>query len=167
MGTDSVLITVDDQNRAAHPCTQIVDGVLVQPATRREGDKRFRVRLEAPADAIFDLLRRVRLGEALREEELEKPFVVASPVVLVELRPTLVGLERLVERMESSFGMPRCDRKRRGDEESSLDSLRVLGGEDERPLRAERQRHDDGAFDLHCVQYGQRVAGELVLGVRI
>ena len=52
----------------------------------------------APADAVLDLLGRVRLGEDLREEELEEVGVVAQPVVAVVLRPALVGVELLVER---------------------------------------------------------------------
>ena len=50
-------------------------------------------RLEAPADAVLDRLGRVRLGEHLRDEELEEVAVVAEPVVAVVLRPALVGVE--------------------------------------------------------------------------
>ena len=44
-------------------------------------DQHLGCRLEPPADAVLDRLRRVRLGEHLREEELEEAAVVAQPVV--------------------------------------------------------------------------------------
>ena len=55
-------------------------------------------RLEPPADAVLDLLRRVRLPEHLREEELDEAAVVAQPVVPVVLRPALVRVELVLPR---------------------------------------------------------------------
>ena len=43
--------------------------------------------LQPPADSVLDLLGRVRLGEHLREEELQEPAVVAQPVTGVVLGP--------------------------------------------------------------------------------
>src|SRR5947209_4547226 len=63
-------------------------------------DERFGRRLEAPGDAVLDLLRGVRLGEDLREEELQEVEVVLQPVVAVVLRPALVRVKRLLERTQ-------------------------------------------------------------------
>ena len=60
-------------------------------------DERLGVRVEAPADRVLALLRRVRLGEALREEELEEVLVVLEPVVAVPLAPADVFVARLDE----------------------------------------------------------------------
>jgi hypothetical protein len=59
---------------------------------------RVDVAREPPLDAVLELLRRMRLRELMREEELEEAAVVAPPVVAVALRPALVGVELFVER---------------------------------------------------------------------
>ena len=85
---DRVLVAVHDEHRAADARAEI--GEL---DTGRQADSRVVVgerlgrRLEGPRDAVLDLLRRVRLREALPQEELEEVAVVAQPVVDVVLRP--------------------------------------------------------------------------------
>ena len=63
-------------------------------------------RLEAPAHGVLGLLRRVGLGQAAREEELQEAAVVLEPVVAVELCPAFLGLQNLVEtrRRHGSLG---------------------------------------------------------------
>ena len=63
--------------------------------------------VEPPPNAVLDLLRRVRLGELLREEELEEPAEVAPPVVDVPLGPALIGVERLGRRIAAVVRMSR------------------------------------------------------------
>jgi hypothetical protein len=128
---------------------------------------RLRRRLERPADAVLDLLRRVRLREALPEEVLEEAAVVAQPVVVVVLRPALVGLERLVERMDGALGKRRCERDRRPDEGGAGHALRVLRGEQHPPERGARHPDDDGALRLRGVEHGERVERELADRVRL
>ena len=61
--------------------------------------QRLGVGLERPAHSVLDLLRGVRLGEDLAEEELGVPAPVTEPVVAVLLGPPLVRVEHLVERV--------------------------------------------------------------------
>ena len=79
------------------------DGRPRRGPRRLRRDERLRRRLEPPADAVLDRLRRVRLREHLREEELEEAAVVAEPVVAVVLRPAFVGVELLVPRVQRAL----------------------------------------------------------------
>ena len=89
-----------DEHRAADAATQVARRVLIEHLPELCRDERLSRRLEPPADAVLDRLRRVRLREHLREEELEEACVVAEPVVAVVLRPALVGVELLVPGIE-------------------------------------------------------------------
>ena len=93
-----VVASVDDEHRAVDAGEQLAHALLVrEPGCELGRDQRLGVRLEAPADAVLALLRRVRLGEALREEELEEVLVVLEPVVAVPLVPADVLVARLAE----------------------------------------------------------------------
>ena len=163
---DLVRSSVDDEQGAVQllrelPCLL---GLEQLPVLGR--DQRLRRRLERPADAILDLLRRVRLAEQAREEELDEAAVVAQPEVLVVLRPALIRVVlvlpgeagALVERLASS-------RVGRPDEDRALDALGMVGGEDQPALRPERVAHDRRARGRRRVQHGERVRGELPLVV--
>ena len=77
---------------------QLAHALLVlEPGCELGRDERLGVGLEAPADAVLALLGGVRLGEALREEELEEVLVVLEPVVAVPLPPADVLVARLAE----------------------------------------------------------------------
>ena len=78
-GRTTVAVAVDHERRAAHPLARFGAGVsLARHAEPARGvGERLRRRLERPADAVLDLLGRVRLVEALGEEELEEAAVVA------------------------------------------------------------------------------------------
>ena len=128
--------------------------------------ERLRRRLQAPPDAVLDLLGRVRLGEHLPEEELEEVAVVLEPVVAVVLGPALVGLERLVERRRDARGVL-GERGGGGDEHRGRDPLGMLGGEQHAPQRARRQPDHHGTLDARRVHDRQRVGGELPLGVGV
>ena len=109
-------------------------------------DQRLGRRLEPPADAVLDRLRRVRLREHLREEELEEAAVVAQPVVAVVLRPALVGVELLGPAVLAALAAgPR--RAATAGQMKTAPSTRsgMLGREQERPLRAQRERDEHGA----------------------
>ena len=101
MGHDRVPIAVDHERRAADPLGKLADALAADGGQRDVGlGERRRIGLEGPADAVLDLLGRVRLAEHLAEEEPEEVLVLrraATPVVVVVLGPALVGLERLVE----------------------------------------------------------------------
>ena len=122
--------------------------------------ERLARRLEAPADAVLDLLRRVRLGEGLREEELEEVAVVLEPVVAVVLRPALVRLQRLVERRLHARPV-HAERRGRRDEHGAVDALGVLGGEQGAPEGAGRQPDDHGAVGAGGVHHRDGVRDEL------
>src|SRR5215208_5226869 len=93
---DRVLGALDHQHRATHPPGQLESGLTVEVLGELRGYQRLGAGLEAPADAVLDRLRRMRLREHLREEELEEAAVVLQPVVAVVLRPALVAFELLV-----------------------------------------------------------------------
>jgi hypothetical protein len=156
---------VDHEHRAGDPAAERSEllGVFQHPALVGQRQRLAR-RLEPPADTVLDLLGRVRLGEHLREEELEEVAVVLEPVVLVVLRPALVGLERLVERRLNARAV-HAERRGRRDEHRAVDPVGVLGGEQGAPQDAGRQPDEHravgarGVHDRHCV------GGELALGV--
>ena len=134
-----------------------------QPEPARGVRQHLRVGVERPRDAVLDLLGGMGLVDALREEELEEAAVVPAPVVAVVLRPPLVGVERLVERV--------LLRAREGSGASAIagpmqtiavDALGVLGGEDRGPPRAARQGHEARVLGGGGVHHRERVEHELV-----
>ncbi len=90
MGPDRVVAAVHDQHRAADPGRELAHRGLVEPWRGDGRDQSLRRCLQAPADAVLDLLGRVRFGERLGEEELQEVPVAGQPVVPVELLPALV-----------------------------------------------------------------------------
>jgi hypothetical protein len=162
---DRVVGAVDDEHRAGDAAADLPEGfaVVQLPALVSQGQGRP-IGVQAPSDAVLDLLGRVRLGEHLAEEELEEVAVVLEPVVAVVLVPPVVGLHRLVERGGRADGVLR---ERRGgrDEGCPLDALGMLGREERAPEGAGREPHEDGAVGLGGVHDGQRVGGELALRV--
>ena len=147
-GRTCVVAAVDHQDRTVDPGQQRPHVRLVPEPRRQLGrDERRGVRLEPPADGVLVRLRRVRLGQALREEELEEVLVVLDPVVAVELPPAVVRLARLLERparARTRFG--RGQRHGRSDEGDPLDPLGMLGRQEQRPFGAPRQRDQDRAL---------------------
>src|SRR5205814_3330309 len=80
--THGVGASVDHQHRAADAGQELAYALLVRkPRCELGRDQRLGVRLEPPADRVFALLRRVRLGEDLRKEALEEVRVVRESVV--------------------------------------------------------------------------------------
>jgi hypothetical protein len=135
---DRVLGALDHEHRAADATGQLARAVTVEALGELRCDERLRARLEPPPDAVLYRLRRVRLREHSREEELEEAAVVPEPVVAVVLRPALVGVELLVPG-EEPIGRTLSQRHRRADEHGSLDPFRLLGRQQQRALRAHRQ----------------------------
>ncbi len=76
------------------------------------------------------------------EEELEEVAVVLAPVVAVVLRPPLLRVERLIERVRLTLGMAGRKPKRGPDEHRLLDALGVVRGEDRPPPRAAGKTHE-------------------------
>ena len=113
---DQVAVAVDHEHRAAGRArtSRAKSSPRGHADPARGVGQRLGRRLERPADAVLDLLGRVRLVEALGEEELEEVGVVPLPVVAVVLRPPLVGVERLVERVHVALGMARGEPRPRG-----------------------------------------------------
>src|SRR4029453_1420159 len=91
--------SVDDERRAADARAELDRRLRVEllgiPAAKAN-EQGLGIRLEPPADAVLDLLRRVRLREHLRDEELDIAAPVTQPVMTVLLRPALVRVELLV-----------------------------------------------------------------------
>ncbi len=165
---DAVGVAVDDERGAAHARGRVREGLQPAQAERRGGvGERLGVGLERPFDAVLDLLGRVRLVEHLGEEELQEPAVVLAPVVAVVHRPRVGGAAQVVleARADRALREARRERHRRADVGDAADALGVVGGQQRRPQRAARQTGEEGLAGLGRVQDGQRVGGELGLGV--
>ena len=161
---------VDHEHRAMDAREQLAHALLVLEPRRQLGrDQRLGVRLEPPADRVLALLRRVRLGEALREEELEEVLVVLEPVVAVPLPPA--DVRRRAARSNSCIAFSRgvAGGSGRAGAMNTILSTRSgwLGGEVQRPLRAPRERHQHRALRAGRVHHGERVGGELLLAVGV
>ena len=163
---DRVLLAVDHEHRATHPRTEVTHHVLVEEPPGGDGDERLGVGFEPPSHRVLDRLGGVGLGDALGHEELDEAGVVAPPEVGVELRPALVRVERDVEG-DLAIVVAGRDRKRRCDEDDAVDSLWMLGGDDERALRTERERHEERMLRSCRIHHGHGVGGELGLRVRL
>ena len=165
---DRVRVAVHDEHRAADARTEIGER-----DTGRQADPRVVVGerlgrgLEGPRDPVLDRLRRVRLREALPQEELEEVVVVAQPVVDVVLRPPFVGVERLVEGVHPALGQLRRQRNRRADERGAGDALRVLGSEQDAPQRGARDADHDCALGRGRIEHSECVERELADRVRL
>ena len=162
---DPVLCPVHDDDGTPNAAAQLLD--LLDPAGERRRpflaqDERLRRRVEPPGDAVLDLLRRVRLGEDLAEEELQEAAVVLQPVVAVELRPSLVALELLVERVALVGGHRGRDRQPGVDHERAVHTVGMAGGEDRSVGPAPREARDQRRLDPGRVEHGDRVGGDLV-----
>ena len=168
MGADHVPVTVQDEGWAAHPFThrpEILSAREVDPALGV--DERLGSGGQRPPDGVLDLLGRVRLVEALREEELEEAREVPAPVVPIVLRPLLVGVEQVLERVQAPLGVARCERDRGTDVNDRVNSLRVVGGQNgggQRPAREADQRRARGGGGVH---HRERVRDRLVDRVRV
>ena len=143
-------VAVDHEHRAAHALARArarssALASLGAELRRRSASRR---RLEPPADAVLDLLGRVRLGEDLREEELEEAAVVArassggctSPSPRRCRARSSNGISALRARLGRRPAAPGAMKT------TPVDALGVLGGEQQRPLRAERERDEHGAL---------------------
>src|SRR6266540_220571 len=109
----------------------------------------------------------MRLREYLREEEADEVLIVGEPVVSVELRPALVGLEVVIERIDRPRARrPRRQRNRRRDECNAFDTVRIPRGEYQSSLGAHREANGGGSLRLGRVEHRECVRRELRLGVR-
>src|SRR5439155_8610318 len=138
-GRDRVPIAVDHEYGTPHATGERARLLGGQPGPILRGDERLSVRLETPADAVLDRLRRVWLGEDLRDEELDEVAVIAKPVVAVVLGPALVRVVLRVEvREDGSLGKQVAPAGvRRPNEDCALDPLGMLRSEQQTALAAE------------------------------
>ena len=160
VGRDEVvLVALGHEQRAVEAAEQLADRRLVGAGRADREGERLRVALEAPADAVLELLRRVRLRIAAAEEELEVAAEVLRPVVAVRLLPALVGRARLVERVAGALGQRRRQRQRRGHEHRAGHALGVLGGEHERAGRTGAVGDEHAAAGAGRVEHREGVVG--------
>jgi hypothetical protein len=139
------------------------NGLLVELIAGFGGNECLRRCVQAPADAVLGGLGRVRFGEHLGEEELEEAAVVAQPVVAVVLRPALISAELLVPALRRAVHWCCGERQVWGVEDGSGHQVRVPGCQQQRALRAERQRHDHRVPGPGGIHHRQCVGGELAL----
>ncbi len=158
---------MDHERRAAYARAGFGEQFLTghSDAEHRVAD-RFGCGLHRPADAVLDLLARVRLGEAPREEELDE-----ADVVLVQsaggLGPLRVGFDRVLERGHIALRVVGDERHRGADVHDRVDPVGVIGGEDRRPQRTGRQSHQRRTPGLGHIHDRERVVSELARAVRI
>jgi hypothetical protein len=100
---DRVARPVDHEHRAADAPTEPARLLRREPLCVLGGDHRLGVCLQPPADSVLDRLRRVRLREHLRDEELDPVAVVAEPVEPVVLRPAVVRVVLGIEVVDGSL----------------------------------------------------------------
>ncbi len=142
-----VLVPVDDEHGTADTGGELARLRLVgDPRSLLRGEQDLGRGLQPPFHAVLDLLRRVRLPEHLRDEELHEAGVVAQPVVAVVLRPPFVGVELDVELRQHAERVRRRDRQGRADERRARNAVGVVGREQEPALAAEREADDRGAL---------------------
>ena len=88
---------LDHDDGAAHRAAQRLGRLPVRDALLAAGHGQdLRRGVEPPRDAVLERLRRVRLGQRLREEELEEAPEVLLPVLGVVLGPAAIAPRRLV-----------------------------------------------------------------------
>ena len=166
-----VQLTVDDEHGAPDACDEIAR--LLRGRERRRGllvgeDERLHASVETPPDAVLDLLRRVRLGELLREEELEEAAEVALPVVDVPLGPALVGVERLGRRIAAIVRMSRCEAGYEGrDRRDTERECRVRRGEHERVAAAVAESAQERGLRPGRLEHSAAVLHDLPVRVRL
>ena len=161
---DRVVLAVDHEHRVVDAAAELEELVAVpDPRGVLGRDQGLRVGLEAPADAVLDLLRRVRLGEDPGHEELEEAEVVGAPVVLVELRPARGRVEAVAECGRGVLG----DRDGGADERRARHAVGVPVRDQERAVRAAGDRDEAGLVGSGRVQDGERVVGVVLLRVRL
>jgi hypothetical protein len=129
---DGVLAAVDDHHRTANPPAALPK-VVRRRQCARDVNERLGIGIEAPADAVLDLLRRMGLREHPSEEELEEAAVVLHPVVPVQLRPSVIGVVAFLERVARALGMARGERRGRADVDDPVDALGMVGGKQGSP----------------------------------
>ncbi len=155
MRPDRIVPAVDDEDGTAHARGQLASlvGVLDTACALRR-DEHLRRRLERPVHGVLDLLGRVRLGEHLREEELEEVGVMLEPVLAVVLQPSLVRIELLVERDHGAASRRRrAERQRRSDEDHALDALGMVRREEQGALRSHREPDDECTLRRGRIQH--------------
>ena len=110
----------------------------------------------------------MRLAEDLAEEELEEAAVVARPVVPVELRPALVGVQLLVECMDVALGGGQRVGEGGADVGYAVDPVGMVGGQERGPMGAARESHQQRALGVRGVHDRESVVGELAgqVGIR-
>jgi hypothetical protein len=90
-------------------------------------DEHLRRAVEAVRDRVLELLRGVRLGEHLPEEELEEAAVFAEDVAVVQLLPALRILDLVVGPHRGAIRVRRRQQRHtRRDRDDAEDPLRVF-----------------------------------------
>ncbi|MEJ7719774.1 MAG: hypothetical protein WKF58_04750 [Ilumatobacteraceae bacterium] len=127
VGTDGVIVAVDHEHGAASSFAhrrEALEPACVETSFRVDQERWFD--LEAPADAVLDLLGRVRLGEDPTEEELEESRVVTLPGDRVVAGPTIGLGERSLERVDIALGVTGSQRHRRADAHHAEHSVGMI-----------------------------------------
>ena len=167
---DLVLRAVDDEHRAPHLRAERIErggrrAAQAQPARRRVG-QHLRRDVVGPEDEVLDLLGRVRLVEHATREELHEVLEPAlEPVVLVVLRPALVGVEARVEREPLALRAGDLQPARRGEGHDPAHPVGMAGRDVHRPGDAAREPHQQCPVGAGAVEDGDGVGG--VLRVRV
>ena len=116
----------------------------------------------AQADAVLDLLGRVRLAEDVFDEMLGEVGIVRQPVGAIVLVPALECLPLRQEVLGRHVAVVRPDDSRHARQDRSLGALGMIGGEAAGEQAAERQADQDGLAGVGRVHDGERVGHAVV-----
>ena len=165
---DLVLVPADHQDRARQGAAEPGRLGLVPDLLRgiRIAQHGVGVGLHAPLHEIVVGLGGVRLGGDLRHEELDVSSPVPPPVVPVLLRPSLGGVEEVVEGALVPFpGVRWRDWRGRRDRDDARHPLRLGCCEQQGPDEARAEPGQYRALCARRIEYGPDVAGEGGVGV--
>ncbi len=126
-------------------------------------EKRLRVCLQGPLDAVVALLCRVRLWRHHDSSvKLDVVPEVAPPMVAVLLRPALVGVKDIIEGVLNAVGMMRRKRRdARCDGDESQHPFRMLRGKQDGPAHARTHARKNGVCAIRLVHNCQSIPGIL------
>ncbi len=165
---DLVLVAADHQDRARQGAAELGRLGLIRDLLRgiRIAQHGVGVGLHAPLHEIVVGLGGVRLGGDLRHEELDVSPPVPPPVVPVLLRPSLGGVEDVVEGALVPFpGVHWRDRQGRRDRDDAGHPLRLGRCEQQGPDEACAEPGQHRALRARRIKDRPDVAGEGGIGI--
>ena len=159
MRLDLVVVAVDGEQRTGDLAVhRLADVERRHDRARLDRLHQHRpVGLAGPADAVLDLLGRMRLGEDVADEVLGEVGIVDQPVRAIVLVPALELLLLRLEMLRRHVGMRGPDQRRGAGQDGGLHPLGMMGREHAGDQAAIRQADKDGLARVGRIHDGQGV----------